>query len=451
MGLGDATMLVAGGIIGSGIFLTTGVMAAALPSPALILAVWLAAGGISLLGAIAFGELGAMLPSAGGPYVYLREAYGEGAAFFYGWMMLSAGQSGTIAALAAGFAEYLGALAPALGTHHVLFAPRLGGWHGAISAGQVVGVGCIALLSFTNYIGLRWGTWVQNLSTGAKLAAIVALVILGGWLGRGDWGHFFPARHGPLPPHLGSLLLVALIGALWAYDGWVYVSYVAAELKRPERNLPRALLYGIGIVAAVYIACNVLYFYALPIGAMAGVTRVAFAAVTALLGRHMAGAVSALIMLSCFGAMNAGILCGARIYVPMAADGLFFRGLARVHPKRHTPSVSLLAQAVWAGVLTLSGRYDQLFTYVIFMMTIAYIASVAGLFVLRRKRPEWPRPYRCAGYPYLPALYLLITGVFAVNMVFSRPGETGIGLLLVALGLPVYSVFRRRRGGATAG
>lgn len=445
LSLTDGTMLVAGGIIGSGIFLTTGVMAASLPSPALILAVWVAAAGISLLGALAFGELGAMLPSAGGPYVYLREAYGESASFFYGWMMLVAGQSGSIAALAAGFAAYLGVLVPRLGTERVVLSLHLGAWHGAISAGQLAGVACIVLLSAANYHGVRWGVWVQNLSTFAKIGALAALVILGAWLGRGDWRHFAAAAGGGAPRHLGSLLLVALIGALWAYDGWIYLTYVGAELKRPERNLPRALLYGIGLVALIYLSCNVLYFYALPIGRLAGVTRVAFAAVEALLGAHAAGAISALIMLSCFGAMNAGILSGARIYVPMAADGNFFPALAHVHPRRHTPGPSLAVQAFWASVLTLSGRYDQLFTYVIFMMTIAYMASVAGLFVLRRKHPDWPRPYRCLGYPYLPLLYLLITAVFAINMILTRPGETGIGLLLVALGLPFYAVFRRRR------
>jgi len=443
LSLTDGTLLVAGGIIGSGIFLTTGVMAASLPSPLLLLAVWLAAGGISLLGALAFGELGAMMPSAGGPYVYLREAYGEGAGFFYGWIMLVAGQSGSIAALAAGFAEYLGVLAPKLGVERIVFSPQLLGWHGTISAGQIAGVACIVALSAANYIGLRWGAWVQNLSTAAKLAALAALVLLGAWLGRGDWRHLAPAAGGPLPHHLGGVLLTALIGGLWAYDGWIYLTYVGAEIRHPERNLSRSLIYGILIVACIYIACNVLYFYALPITRLAGVTRVAFAAVSALLGPSAAGAIAALIMLSCFGAMNAGILSGARIYVPMAADGQFFRVLARVHPRRHTPGPSLAIQAFWASVLTLSGRYDQLFTYVIFIMTMAYMASVAGLFVLRRKRPEWPRPYRCIGYPYVPAVYLLITAVFAGNMVLTRPGETGAGLALVALGLPVYLLFRR--------
>jgi len=441
LGLLDSVLLLVGGIIGSGIFLTSGQIADELRQPAAFLLVWVAGGAISLLACFAFAELGGMFPEAGGQYVYLREAYGNLPGFLYGWMMFTVGGSGTIAALAVGFAEYIGAAIPAAAAHRGV-ASVLGF---ELTRGHLVSMGAIGLLTAINVAGLRRGAVLQNVATWMKFAAIAVFVGLGFVAGRGDWSHYTsPSAMAP-PTSMLSAFGVALIAVFWAYDGWVYITWVAGEVRQPQRTLPRAMVAAVMVVGAAYVAMNAVYLYALPMNAMAQQTTIAQTAAVALFSPAAARWMALMIAVSCFGAMSCAILSGSRIYYAMAHDGLFFRSLARVHPRWRTPALSLVVQGCWAAVLALSGRYDQLFTYVMFGMVLSYVAAVAGVFVLRRTRPGHPRPYRCTGYPYLPALYLLLSGAWALNAVWQRPKEALAGAVIVLLGVPGYVYWRRKQ------
>ena len=435
----DSVLLLVGGIIGSGIFLTAGQIASEVRRPAIFLLVWLAGGVITLLACFAFGELGSMFPDAGGQYVFLREAYGELPAFLYGWMIFTVSVTGTVAALAVGFAEYLGA-ALAADFHAPLIT--VAGW--SLTRGNLIALTAIAVLTTVNVLGLRRGAILQNVATWLKFAAIAAFVLLGLSIGKGSWTHLSGAmpvvNRSPI-----TAIGVALIAVFWALDGWVYITWVAGEVKDPRRNLPRAMVLGVATVTVIYVAINFVYIYALPIERIAPETTIAQAAAVALFSPAAATWLSALIAVSCFGAMSVAILSGGRVYYAMARDGLFFRRMAEVHPRWRTPAFSLIAQGVWAGVLALSGRYDQLFTYVMFMMVLSYAATVVGLFVLRRKLPDAPRPYRCTGYPWLPLLYVIIGGLFALNAAVERPKEALAGGAIVLLGVPGYVYWTRTK------
>ncbi|MFB3814873.1 MAG: APC family permease [Terriglobales bacterium] len=441
----DAVLLIMGGIIGSGIFLTAGRIALEVRRPALFILVWVVGGLITMLACFAFAELGAMYPQAGGQYIYLREAYGELVGFLFGWMNFAVGGPGTIAALAVGFAEYCGAMWPALGAHDVLL--QMG--RSTLTGANLLAITAVLLLTVANIFGVRRGATVQNIATWMKFAAIALFVGLGVAFGNGTWENFrsaMPDGHGPGLAAFG----VALIAVFWAYDGWVYITWVAGEVKQPERNIPRALVIGVSLVALIYVAVNAAYLYALPITGIAAATGsggnppIAHAAATALFSSGAARWLAAMIAVSCFGAMGCAILSYARVYYAMAEDGLFFRKLAEVHPRWRTPAVSLMAQGAWACVLAVSGTYDQLFTYVIFMMVVSYVAGVLALFVLRRTRPDAPRPYRCTGYPWLPATYVIFGVIWAINAVVGQPKETLAGLLIVVAGIPGYLYWRRQ-------
>ena len=437
----DSVMLMVGGIIGSGIFLTAGQVANAVHKPLLFFAVWLIGGLISLLACFAFAEMAAMYPEAGGQYVYLREAYGEFPAFLYGWMIFTVGQSGTIAALAVGFAEYFGAILPFASAHKPIIS--ILGW--SLTRGEVVSTAAIILLTYINVLGLRRGSALVNVATWAKFAAIAAFVLLGLAVGKGSWSNYtvsLPLAQPASFSHVISGLGVALIAVFWAYDGWVYITWVSGEIKNPQKVLPRALLLGILLVGFIYLSVNFVYLYALPITRVANETTIAQAAAVALFSSNAARWLGATIALSCFGAASSAILCSARVSYAMARDGAFFHAMGRVDPKHRTPAFSLIAISAWSIVLALSGSYDQLYTYVMFMMVLSYVAGVAALFVLRRKRPDVPRPYRCTGYPYLPALYLVMAGAWALNSVVTRPKETLIGIGIVFLGAPFYAFWR---------
>jgi APA family basic amino acid/polyamine antiporter len=434
-------MLMVGGIIGSGIFLTAGPIAAAVRKPVLFFGVWLIGGVISLLACFAFAEMAAMYPEAGGQYVYLREAYGEFPAFLYGWMVFTVGQSGTIAALAVGFAEYFGAILPFASAHKPIVT--ILGW--TLTRGHLVSTAVIILLTCINVIGLKRGSALVNAATWAKFAAMGAFVLLGLAIGKGSWSNYtvsLPLDQPASVSHIVSGLGVALIAVFWAYDGWVYITWVSGEIKDPQRVLPRALLLGILLVGFVYLSVNFVYLYALPITQVANETTIAQSAAVALFSSSAARWLGATIALSCFGAASSAILCSARVTYAMARDGAFFHAMGRVHPKYRTPAFSLVAIGAWSVVLALSGSYDQLYTYVMFMMVLSYVAGVAALFILRRKRPDVARPYQCTGYPYLPALYLLMAGAWALNSVVARPKETLIGIAIVFLGAPFYAFWR---------
>jgi APA family basic amino acid/polyamine antiporter len=375
----------------------------------------------------------------------MREAYGEFVAFLYGWMIFTVSIGGTIAALAAGFSLYIGSMFPALAADRALTS--IG--HFTLTRGHLVAIGAIALQTLINIFGVRSGAILQNLATWTKFAAIAAFVLLGLALGKGSWGHYSAA----LPASTGNTGLiagigVALIAVFWAYDGWVYITWVAGEVKQPQRNLPRSLILGLLLVGVIYLAINAVYVYALPMSGIAAETAVAQSAAVSMFSGSVARWLALMIAISCFGAMASCIMSGARVYYAMAEDGVFFHALARVHPRWHTPVASLVLQAIWAAVLALSGKYNELFTYVMFMMVLSYVLTTAALFVLRRKMPDAERPYRCAGYPWLPAIYVVLGSAWFVNALFERPKEALFGIFIVALGVPFYFYWRKQKRAA---
>jgi len=441
LGTWDATSITVGSVIGTGIFLTTADIARVLPHPGLILLVWTAGGLITLAGALTYGELGAMFPRAGGAYVYLKEAYGPLWGFLYGWVAFLVIMCGGIAALSVGFAEYLGAFLPFFSTRNVLFTVGLGGLSWGVSGGQVAAVIAIAFLTAVNYAGLREGAGLQNAVTVTKIGSIVVL----GLLGLAAPAPVAPALFAPLPATgLLAALGVAMIAVFWTFDGWYGAATMAGEMSTPERSLPRGLVGGTLIVTALYVLLNLTYLRAVPVEAMGGSERIAEEAAATLFGPAASRIVSIAVLISTFGCLSATILYAARIYLPMAEDGLFFRSLARIHPRFRTPGASILAQGLWSGLLALSGAYEQLYTYSTFAVVLFYAGTGAAVPVLRRTRPEASRPYRVWGYPWVPAAFVLVSLAFVANTLVERPTQALAGLGLMALGLPAYAWWRAR-------
>ncbi len=438
----DSVLLLISGIIGSSIFLTAKDIAGPLPHPMLFLLVWVIGGVISLFGCVAFAELGSMFPESGGQYVYLREAYGDLVAFLYGWMLFSVANGGSIAALSVASAAYTGQVFPIVSQEHVILS--LFGI--TLTRAHVFALFLIAALTYANVVGLRWGALLQNVSTWTKFAAMAAFVVLGFAIGKGDWSHFHAHGVGLMGLHPGQFLSafgVALIAVYFAYDGWVYITWVAGEVKEPRRNVPLAMVLGVIVVGVIYMAMNMTYLYAMPLGAIAQHETIAHAAAVALFSPRVAVWLSLLIAVSCFSAAATCTLSGARVYLAMAQDGVFFKRMAVIHPKWRTPAFSLIGQGIWAAVLTISGRYDQLYTYVIFGMVLSYTLTVIGMFLLRWKRPEIPRPYRCTGYPWLPAIYVLVGVAWTLNTIITRPTEAFWGAGIVLAGVPGYLYWKR--------
>ncbi len=409
----------------------------------LFLLVWVLGAIISLSACSAFAELGSMFPDSGGQYIYLREAYGDLVAFLYGWMLFSVANGGTIAALAVASAAYVGEIVPFVSQHHIVLA-----FAGiVITRAHLLGLVLIAILTYVNVVGLRWGALLQNVSTWTKFTAMAAFVVLGFAIGKGNWSNFH--AHGVSltmglgPAQLISALGVGLIAVFWAYDGWVYITWVAGEVKEPRKNVPLAMVLGVLAVGVIYVAMNVTYMYALPLKEIAAHETIAHAAAAALFSPRAAVWLSLLLALYWFRAAATCTLSGAGVYLAMAQDGVFFKRMAVIHPKWRTPAFSLIGQGVWAAVLTLSGRYDQLYTYVIYGMVLSYTLTVLGMFLLRWKRPEIPRPYRCTGYPWLPAIYVLIGTAWTLNTIFTRPSEAFWGTAIVLIGVPGYLYWKR--------
>src|SRR5271166_3552584 len=418
----DSVLLLVSGIIGSSIFLTAKDIAGPLPNATLFFLVWVLGGVISLCACVAFAELGSMYPDSGGQYIYLREAYGDLVAFLYGWMLFAVANGGTIAALSVASAAYMGNIIPAISQERVIFS-LLGV---PFTRAHAVGLALIVILTFVNVVGLRWGALLQNVSTWTKFAAMGIFVVLGFAIGKGHWSNFSAQAPGGLnmglsPGQLISALGVGLIAVFWAYDGWVYITWVAGEVKEPRRNVPLAMVLGVLVVGAIYVAMNVTYLYALPLPEIARHETIVTDAATALFSPRAAVWLSLMIAVSCFSAAATCTLSGARVYLAMARDGVFFKRMAVIHPKWRTPAFSLIGQGIWAALLTLSGRYDQLYTYVIYGMVLSYTLTVIGMFLLRWKRPDLPRPYRCAGYPWLPAIYVLVGTAWTLNTILTRP------------------------------
>jgi APA family basic amino acid/polyamine antiporter len=443
LGLLDSVLLLVSGIIGSSIFLTAKDIAGPLPHPVLFLLVWVLGALISLCACFAFAELGAMFPDSGGQYIYLREAYGDLIAFLYGWMLFSVANGGTIAALSVASAAYVGKVFPMVSQDQVVIA-----FAGiVITRAHLLGLALIAVLTYVNVVGLRWGALLQNISTWTKFTAMAAFVTLGFVIGKGHWSNF--QAHGAAltmglgPAQLISALGVGLIAVFFAYDGWVYITWVAGEVKEPRRNVPLAMVLGVIAVGVIYVAMNLTYLYALPLKEIAVHETIAHAAAAALFSPRAAGWLSLMIAISCFSAAATCTLSGARVYLAMAQDGVFFKRMAVIHPKWRTPAFSLIGQGVWAAALTLSGRYDQLYTYVIYGMVLSYTLTVIGMFLLRWKRPEIPRPYRCTGYPWLPAIYVLIGATWTLNTIITRPTQAFWGTAIMLIGVPGYLYWKR--------
>lgn len=448
LGFFDSTMIVVGIVIGSGIFLTTGIIAKSIPSPSLILLAFIFGGFLSLAGALAYAELGAAMPQTGGQYVYIREAFGPLPGFLFGWVLFLVYQTGTIAAVAVAFAEYFGYFFPGLGTDKFIYSGALSilslSLPYSLSVGQIVAITLIIILSFFNYIGLVLGSIIQNISTLLKIGALAALVVLGFIIGKGK--HIeFSLQSSSLGT--SSLLMgfgVAMIAVIWTYGGWNLLSFTAGEIKNPKRNIPLSLIFGVLGVAVIYVTVNYIYLYALPIDEMTGVVRIAEKAATVLFGGTAAAFITAAVVISTFGALNATILTGPRVYYAMAKDNLFFKRVANVHPRFRTPGFSIFIQCAWGCILTLSGTFEQIITYVIFITIIFYIAATASLFTLRKKYPDLPRPYKTWGYPVVPFMYIIALSGLLVNTLFNKPVESIAGLGIAVIGIPVYFYWKNK-------
>ena len=495
LGLTSATMLVMGSMIGSGIFIVSAEIAREVNSPALLIGAWVVTGFLTIIAALSYGELAAMMPRAGGQYVYLREALGPLWGFLYGWTLFLVIQTGTIAAVGVAFGKFLGVFVPSVSSSnwilHFWKVPPihvgpmvLGNMDVGLNTQNLVAILVVVALSVINIFGVKTGALIQNVFTFAKVSALLGLALLGLFIGRnaqalaanfqGNFWHNagLGAQHavqvgvgGPMVM-VGTLtiLAVAQVGSLFAADAWNNVTFTAGEVKDPSRTLPLSLALGTGVVIALYIACNFVYLSVLPLDGMAnGATilergikyatedRVGTAVMTQMFGATGGLLMAAAIMLSSFGCNNGLILAGARVYYAMAKDGLFFRSVAKLHPTYKTPSVSLMVQMVWTCVLCVSGSYGQLLDYIIFAVLVFYILTILGLFVLRRTHPNAERPYWAIGYPVLPALYIVMALFIDVVLLRYKPQYTWPGLIIVLLGIPVYYLWARHSGQTAAG
>lgn len=424
LGLLDATAIAIGDVVGSAIFLVPSTVAQNLPCAVWILAVWVLTGLLSFFGALAYAELGAMMPSTGGQYVFLRESYGALWGFLCGWTFILVIYSGADATLAVGFATYL--------SYFVPLTPVLS---------KLASVVLIAVLTFVNYRGVKAGAATQKFFTSLSLCGLAVLI------GSAVFNRQPSSLQWSLPAsgfswsHFG----VAMIACLWAYEGWSAVSFVAGEVKEPQRNLPLSLGVSVAVVVAFYVLANIAYMKVLPIATIASTERVAAAMAERTMGPIGATIVTLTILLSIVGCTNGGTLTGPRIYFAQARDKLFFKKIGEVHPRFQTPSFAILLQGIWTAILAVSGTYEKLFSYVIFVAWVFYGLTVLGVLVLRRKHPDLRRPYKMWGYPVTPLLFAAIAFWFVINTMITTPGPSLIGAMIVASGVPVYYVWRRRR------
>jgi len=425
----DVVSIVIGGVIGSGIFLVPAKIALEVKSPLLMLLVWVVGGFLSFLGALAFAELGAAMPEAGGMYIYLREAYGPLLSFLFGWTLFLVIDSGAIATLAVAFsANYLP-------------------YFFKISAltSKVIAVIFVLFLAAVNYIGVRWGANLQNLLTLIKTVAIVGICAIIFIFGKGHPDNFLNPQPGKFSLNLLSAFGVALVATFWAYKGWESATYSAGEVKRPERNMPLGILIGLASVIGLYLLANLAYLYVLPASLIAQTPRVAAEAMKVAVGPAGASIISFVILFSIMGAANQNLLCSPRVYFAMSRDGLFFQGIARIHPRFLTPHVSIIAISLWSIVLSLSGTFEQLFAYVVFGQWLFFGLTVAAVFVLRKKRPDLPRPYKTWGYPLTPAIFILAAFLISLNSLLTDFRHSRWGLAIILLGIPAYFYWKNKK------
>ena len=439
LGLFDSTMMVIGIVIGSGIFMTTGLMADALPSASLILIVWLLGGLQMLAGALTYAELGAAMPKAGGQYVYLREAYGSLPAFLFGWVAFIAYLTGTNAAIAVAVAEHLGSFYPSISTHNIV----IGFDYFSISGGQIFAISLILILSFINYLGILFGKWIQNVFTILKIGSILFFALAGLFISTGNHIDF---SINPTNMSIGSILTgmgIALVAVTWTVGGWEYVTFAAGEIKNPKKNLPLALIIGTVVILVLYIMINIAYLKVLPMDSLIGELKVGEATAKSLYGPGIAGAFVVVVIISMFGSLNGNILVGPRISYAMAKDELFFSKAADVHPKFHTPGNAIMIQGFWAAVLVLSGTFEEIITLVVFVNFMMWIAASSTVFVLRKKQPELERPYKVWGYPYVPAFFIIFSSAIMINTFFESPQQSLMGIGLTLLGIPAYLYWKK--------
>lgn len=469
LNLVDTTLLVSGSMIGSGIFIVSSDMARSLGSSGWLLVAWILSGVITLFAALSYGELAGMMPQAGGQFVYLKKAFGDLTAFVYGWTVFLVIQTGVIAAVAVAFAKFTGVFIPFFEEGNVILP--LGSLK--ITSAQLLAIFIIALLTFINSRGIENGKAIQRIFTSAKLIALFALIIVGIYyctqttIAYNNFREPWDAKHYvggtnenqvflPLSGMaLATALGVAMIGSLFSSDAWNNVTFIAGEVENPKRNIPLGLFFGVCIVTILYVLANVAYLCLLPIkgykmhdsvvaeGIMfAQYDRVGAAALSTIFGDAAKYMMAALIMVSTFGCNNGLILSGSRLFQSMAKEGLFFKSAGKLN-KYQVPANALVFQGIWASVLCLSGSYGDLLDYCTFSSLIFYIVTIIGLFVLRRKMPDAERPYKAFGYPVIPALYILITGLICIDLLVYKTFNTGMGLLIIALGVPVYFLFKR--------
>ena len=429
LGLQDAVFLVVASVVGSGIFLTPGPIAERLPHPGLIFAAWIAGGLLSLAGALANAELGTMYPRAGGDYVYLREAFHPVAGFLVGWLTFFAIYAGTVATLAVGFGAGVAALLGLEG-----------------SAVLAIAVATIAATSALNYVSVRWGARANNATGWLKVLALLAFGLLAPLTGEGSLANLSPLLEGVAAAAPASAFALALSPVLFSYLGWNASIYVASEIHDPARNLPRSLFLGLGICTGIYLVMNAAYLYALPVAELRHADNAGEAAARALFGGFGGRLVAGFVLASILGTLNATVLVGPRIAYAMALDGLFFRGVDRVHATYRTPTGAILVQALTAiGILALLRTFPSALDFTTFAILLATIADVAALYALRRRQPDRPRPYRAWGYPWIPAFYVVATAYVAVVLFQERTLEATTGVLVLLAALPVYVLFARSR------
>jgi len=424
----DSTMINVGTMIASAIFIVPASIALHAQSSIFVVLVWVVGGIISLLGALSVAELGAAMPEAGGQYVYLREAYGPVWGFLYGWTAFTVINTASISAIAVGFASYLG------------FFVKLDDF-----GMKAVAILSIILLTVINCFGIKLGAWVQNGFTFIKMAALVALVACSFILPGGSSENFSPL----LPDQsLGGMLGplgLAMVAALWAYDGWIEITYVAGEVKNPQRNLPLSIIYSTLIVILFYVVVNLAYTYVLSVGRMARSPLVGSDVATIILGSAGAALLTIGILISTLGSNHGIVFTAARIPYAMARAGLFFKSMAHVHPRFRTPTMALTVQGVWGCVLALTGSYDQLFTYVVFASWVFYAMSCGAVIILRRASPQMQRPYKTWGYPATPIVFILFSIWLVSNTIIEAPRDAAIGAGIILLGLPVYFYWKKKR------
>lgn len=430
LGTTDLTLLVIGNVIGSGIFLVpSSVLQQSGGSVAVASAVWLVGGVLSLLGALSYGELGAMEQGSGGLYAYIRNGFGALPAFLYGWTLFFVIGSGTVATLAVAAANYMGQFAEL-----------------SLVAKKAIAIGLILLMAVINVRGTRESASVQNVATGIKVVAILVMSLILFTLGSGG---SLPAS--PSTPNISSVGL-SIISVLWAYEGWQYVTFVASESVNPQRSLPRAIVAGTLTLIAIYLLANFAYLAALGPDRVAASDRVASEAISQVLGPAAGSVIAIAIIISMYSAAHATVITAPRVYFSMAQDGLFFRRLAEVHPRFGTPALAISANCAWAAVLALTGTFQQLLTYVVFVGWIFYALGAAAVIALRIKRPDAPRPFRVPGYPFTPLIFVLAAAAIVLNTIVEQPMQSAIGIGMVLLGVPAFAFWRsRQRGGEEAG